>query len=151
MMRKCNITFLYKNILCAEKFVDLTLRGCRTIHICTLIFSLKNKYYIIAWSLHVVICHYFAADIAKNTTMFDLHMSWYVVIAPVLKNWMFYILHLSFLFSLTYNCHKLLYFICKHFIYREKLNNQNMLIIDFLSYLSDLKHISKIEKKHLHC
>ncbi len=40
----------------------------------------------------------------------------------------------------------------KHFIYREKLNNQNMLTIDFLSYLSHLKYILKIEeKKHLHC
>ncbi len=34
----------------------------------------------------------------------------------------------------------------KHFIYREKLNNQNMLTIDVLSYLSHLKYILKIEK-----
>ncbi len=34
----------------------------------------------------------------------------------------------------------------KHFIYREKLNNQNMLTIDFLSYLSHLKYMLKIEK-----
>ncbi len=35
----------------------------------------------------------------------------------------------------------------KHFIYREKLNNQNMLNIDFLWYPSHLKYILKIEKK----
>ncbi len=34
----------------------------------------------------------------------------------------------------------------KHFIYREKLNIQNRLTIDFLSYLSHLKYILKIEK-----
>ncbi len=34
----------------------------------------------------------------------------------------------------------------KHFIYREKINNQNMLTIDFLAYLSDLKYTLKIEK-----
>ncbi len=33
----------------------------------------------------------------------------------------------------------------KHFIYRAKLNNQNILTIDFLSYLSHLKYILKIE------
>ncbi len=33
----------------------------------------------------------------------------------------------------------------KHFIYSEKLNNQNMLSIDFLLYLSQLKYILKIE------
>ncbi len=38
----------------------------------------------------------------------------------------------------------------KHFIYREILNNQNMLTIDFLAYLSHLKYILNIEKKHLH-
>ncbi len=38
----------------------------------------------------------------------------------------------------------------KHFIYREKLNNQNMLTIDVLSYLSHLKYILKIEKKNLY-
>ncbi len=32
----------------------------------------------------------------------------------------------------------------KYFIYRKKLNNQNMLTIDFLSYLSHLKYILKI-------
>ncbi len=35
----------------------------------------------------------------------------------------------------------------KHSIYREKLNNQNILTIEFLSYLSHLKYILKIEKK----
>ncbi len=39
----------------------------------------------------------------------------------------------------------------KHFIYREKLNNQNMLTIDILQYLSHFKYILKIEKTHLHC
>ncbi len=34
----------------------------------------------------------------------------------------------------------------KHFIYRANSNNQNMLTIDFLSYLSHLKYILKIEK-----
>ncbi len=34
----------------------------------------------------------------------------------------------------------------KHFIYRKKLNNQNMLTIDHLLYLSHLKYILKIEK-----
>ncbi len=34
----------------------------------------------------------------------------------------------------------------KYFIYREKLNNQNMLTIDVLLYLSHLIHILKIEK-----
>ncbi len=34
----------------------------------------------------------------------------------------------------------------KLFIYREKLNNQNMLTIDFLLYMSHLKYILKIEK-----
>ncbi len=37
----------------------------------------------------------------------------------------------------------------KHFIYREIFNNQNMLTIDLLSYLSYLKYILKIEKKHI--
>ncbi len=39
----------------------------------------------------------------------------------------------------------------KHFIYREKLNNKNMLTIGFLAYLSHLKYTLKIEKKHLLC
>ncbi len=34
----------------------------------------------------------------------------------------------------------------KHFIYREKLNNQNMLTIDLLAWLSHLKYTMKIEK-----
>ncbi len=35
----------------------------------------------------------------------------------------------------------------KHFVYREILNYQNMLTIDFLSYLSHFKYMLKIEKK----
>ncbi len=34
----------------------------------------------------------------------------------------------------------------KHFIYREKLDYQNMITIDFLSYLSHLKYILNIKK-----
>ncbi len=59
--------------------------------------------------------------------------------------------HESFLLGFPRNSHDaidinycILY--AKHFIYREKLNNQNMLTIDFLSYLSHLKYILKIEK-----
>ncbi len=41
----------------------------------------------------------------------------------------------------------------KQYIYLEKLRenkNQNTLNIDFLSYLSQLKYILKIEKKHMY-
>ncbi len=37
----------------------------------------------------------------------------------------------------------------KHFIYREKLSNQNKSTSDFLGYLSHLKYVLKIEKKHV--
>ncbi len=37
----------------------------------------------------------------------------------------------------------------KHSIYIEKLNNQNILTVDFLSYLSHLKYILKLEKTNI--
>ncbi len=58
-------------------------------------------------------------------------------------------IHESILFGFlghSYDGIAINYLYAIHFIYRKKLNNQNMLTIDFLLYLSHLKYILKIEK-----